>query len=294
MRPHVLAAGALLLAVTACTPGGGDDAASRAGRSSASPTPDAAAQASAAASASTAAQAEQARLAQAYPSALRPTVESVYDQVQPLLDAFDAFDRPRPETAQVRDDVFAAGGARLALEARLREFRAAAAPTAFTSRLEQMDTALAGLAEAAGALSSATRATPGPDGTVPQYQQGEARLDVAVATWARAVTAVYSGKDVPLTPRRDRADVRAPSSKGAWLLAAGQACGRAELPRVAAAVLPRVPLPKADQARLEAEVLAPLAQVRAGEGRPARAAAANGLAEYGSSVCAGLFAVREG
>ena len=54
------------------------------------------------------------------------------------------------------------------------------------------------------------------------------------------------------------------------------------------------PLPQCDEARLEAKVLTPLAAVRAGKGRPARAAAANGLAEYGSSVCAGLFAVREG
>lgn len=289
---HGLAAGALLLSLTACT-GGGDDASSRAVPSSAT-TVDPAAKASAEASASAAATAEQARLAKAYAPALRPTVESVYDQVQPMLDAFDAFDRPRRENAQVRDDVFAAGGARLALEAGLRQLREAKAPAATAPRAAELDTSLSALAKAAGTLSAATRATPGPGGTVPDYQRGEAALDAASTAWARAITAVYGGKDVPLTPRRDRSDVRVPSSKGAWLLAAGQACGRAAAPRVAAAVLPNVPLPPPDAARLRTEVLTPLADVRAGKGRPANAKAANGLAEYGSSVCAGLFAVREG
>ncbi len=251
---------------------------------------------SAAASASPAVtdEAEQQRLAQAYPAALRPTVESVYDQVQPLLDAFDAFDRPRVENAQVRDDVFAAGGTRLALEARLRELRAAEAPTAFAPRVAELDASLSALAKAAGVLSSATRATPGAGGNVPQYQQGEQALDAAIGSWARTVTAVYGGKAVPLTPRHDRTGVRAPSSKGGWLYEAGRRCGRSDGARVAAAALPGVPLPAADAARLKAKVLLPLADVRAGKGRPALAAAANGLAEYGSSVCASLFAVREG
>ena len=292
-----LAAGALLLSLTACT-GGGDAASRRAEPSSAAPTVDprtqASAAAGAAASSAASAAAEQARLAKAYAPALRPTVESVYDQVQPMLDAFDAFDRPRRENAQVRDDVFAAGGARVALEAGLRRLRATRAPTAAAPRVAQLDAGLAALAKAAGTLSAATRATPGPGGTVPDYQRGEAALDAAATGWARAVTAVYGGKDVPLTPRRDRTGVRVPASKGAWLLAAGQACGRAAAPRVAAAVLPNVPLPTADAARIRTKVLAPLALVRAGKGRPADAAAANGLAEYGSSVCAGLFAVREG
>ncbi len=238
--------------------------------------------------------AEQARLAAAYPTALRPTVEAVYDQVQPLLDAFDAFDRPRVENAQVRDDVFAAGGTRLALEARLRELRAADAPTSFAARVQQLDGALASLGKAAGTLSAATRATPGAGGTVPQYEQGEKALDTAVSTWATAVTGVYGGKAVPLTPRHDRTGVRVPDSKGAWLYEAGRTCGRTTSTRVAAAELPKVALPTGDAARLRAKVLAPLTQVRAGKGRPALAAAANGLAEYGSSVCAGLFAVREG
>lgn len=277
--PALLAAGLL----SACTAGSGDQAAPTPSPSSAASSP-----------APTDDAAEQARLAAAYPAALRPTVESVYDQVQPLLDAFDAFDRPRPENAQVRDDVFAAGGTRLALEARLRELRAAQAPVSFASRVKELDAALTGLLKAAGLLSSATRATPGPGGVVPQYEQGEKALDAAIGTWARAVTAVYGGRDVPVTPRRDRTDVRAPRSKGAWLYEAGRRCGRAELPRVAAASLPTVPLPAADAARLRATVLTPLADVRAGKGRPALAEAANGLAEYGSSVCAGLFAVREG
>lgn len=290
---HGLAAGVLLLSLTACT-GGGDDAAPSAARSSAAPTVDPAGQASAQASASAAAAAEQTRLAQAYAPALRPTIESVYDQVQPMLDAFDAFDRPRRENAQVRDDVFAAGGARLALEAGLRALRQVDAPTAAAARVAELDGSLAGLAKAAGTLSAATRATPGPGGTVPDYQRGEAALDAAVSSWAKAVTAVNGGKEVPLTPRRDRTAVRAPSSKGAWLFVAGQACGRAAAPRVAAAVLPTIPLPRVDAARIKTEVHAPLAKVRAGGGRAANAAAANGLAELGSSVCAGLFAVREG
>ncbi len=286
MRAPVLLLAALLLA--GCTSEPEPDAAPAV---PASPTVDPAVQASASAAA---AAAEQQRLTAAYPTALRATVESVYDHVQPLLDAFDAFDRPRVENAQVRDDVFAAGGQRLALEARLRELRAAQAPTAFAPRVQQLDAALAGLAKAAGVLSSATRATPGAGGVVAQYQAGEQALDAAIRTWATAVTAVYGGQDVPLTPRHDRTGVRAPSSKGAWLYEAGRACGRTDSARVAAAELPEVALPAADAARLRSKVLTPLADVRAGKGRPALAAAANGLAEYGSSVCAGLFAVREG
>ncbi|MCU1693323.1 MAG: hypothetical protein JWM64_2414 [Frankiales bacterium] len=284
--PSAVVAVVLLAALSGCT--GSDDP-------TAAPSPsDAASSAPSVAAPTVDVAAEQARLARTYPTALRPTVESVYDQVQPLVDAFDAFDRPRVENAQVRDDVFAAGGTRLALEARLKELRTAEAPTAFGPRVRQLDAALAALGKAAGVLSAATRATPGAGGTVPQYQQGEKALDAAITTWATAVTAVYGGKGVPLTPRHGRTGVRAPSSKGAWLYAAGRTCGQAAGARVAAAELPKVPLPVADAARLKAKVLAPLAQVRAGKGRPALAAAANGLAEYGSSVCAGLFAVREG
>ncbi|MCW2608376.1 MAG: hypothetical protein JWO60_3069, partial [Frankiales bacterium] len=247
LLPALLAVGLL----TACT--GGDDA-----EPAAAPSPSAAASATTDPAADAA---EQARLAQSYPTALRPTLESVYDQVQPLLDAFDAFDRPRTENAQVRDDVFAAGGTRLALEARLRELRSAESPTAFGPRVTELDVALTGLVKAAGVLSAATRATPGPGGNVPQYQQGEKALDAAIGTWARAVTAVYGGKAVPLTPRHDRTGVRAPASKGAWLYEAGRTCGGADGARVAAAELPKVPLPAVDAVRLKTKVLAPLAQV---------------------------------
>ena len=239
-RTRTLATAVLLLTVTACTSGGGNDGTAAPAPSSAAPSLAPTLEASAAASASAAAAAEQARLVQAYPAALRATVESVYDQVQPMLDAFDAFDRPRPETAQVRDDVFAAGGARLALEARLRELAGRRGPDVV------LPTRRAAGRRARGARQGRGRAVQRHAAPLPAPAAPSRSTSRASRPWtppsppgpARS-TAVYGGKDVPLTPRRDRAGVRAPGSKGGWLLTAGQTCGRAGLARVAAATLPR-------------------------------------------------------
>lgn len=156
----------------------------------------------------------------------------MYDQVQPLLDAFD---RPRASTAQVRDDVFAAGGARLALEGRRRQLAAVPAPAAQKPRVAALDRSLGALA----------------------HRIGDQSLEQAVKGWATAVPSAYDGRSVPLTPRHDRTGVRVPAIKGGWLASAGVVCGRTTDAGVAAA-------------------------------------AANGLAEYGLSICAGLLAVREG
>ena len=180
---------------------------------------------------------EQARLAQAYPAALRPTVESVYDQVQPMLDAFDAFDRPRRENAQVRDDVFAAGGARLALEARLRELRAAEAPRRSRRRVPRARRrARPAWARPRACCPAATRATPGAG-------RHRAAVPAGRAGGGRRRRRLGEARSPPSTAARTSRSPRAatapacarPAARARWLLAAGQACGRAGRARVAAA-----------------------------------------------------------
>lgn len=235
--------------------------------------------------------------AAAYRDALRPTLESVFDQVQPLQDAFDAFDRPRPESALVRDDVFAAAGAQNALAARRREIRATAPPPALRLAVGALDTRLGELQQVAVSLVAATRARPGADGVVQEYVRGERALEVALRGWQRAVTALYAGAQVPSVPAPDRAGAvggRAPLSRGAWLLAAGRVCGRTTKAVTAAQQLPAVARPKGDAALLTRTVLTPLQDLRRGGGRAAQARAAVGLAAYGSSACAQLFRPAEG
>jgi hypothetical protein len=235
--------------------------------------------------------------AKVYRDGLRPTIESVYDQVQPLQDAFDAFARPRPESALVRDDVFAAAGAQNALAARRAELAATTPPAALRGQVAQLDAGLAQLQRAAVALAAATKAQPGADGVVQEYVRGERALGVALRDYRRAVSALYAGQPVPSAPAPDRAGAvagRAPLSHGAWLLAAGRVCGRTSRPLTAARELPALPRPKPDAALLTRTVMIPLQELRRGGGRPAQTRAAVGLASYGSSACAELFRPDEG
>jgi hypothetical protein len=221
--------------------------------------------------------------AKAYGEALRPTLESVYDHVQPLQDAFDAFARPRPESALVRDDVFAAAGAQNALAARRRELAATTPPAALRGPVAQLDAGLAKLQQAAAALAAATKAQPGADGVVQEYVRGERSLGVALRDYRRALSALYAGQQVPSAPAPDRAAA-----------AAGRVCGRTTRPLTAAQELPRLPRPASDAELLTRAVMAPLQDVRRGGGRAAQARAAVGLAAYGSSACAQLFRPDEG
>lgn len=305
-----------LLAVAALTAGctsGGEPAAAPTTSATGSPTGSAAPTASATptalspaeASASAAALQEQVRARlESFPEDFRPAAEAVYDAVQPLHDAFAAFADPREDTAQVRDDVFAAGGAAGSLRARREELaEATSGPDAgaqLRGRVAQLTAALTALEQAATQLSDATRATPGPNGTVAAYVEGERALRAATEAWRTAITPVYAGRPpeqgTPTLPAPQRGDLRAPLSKGSWLRQAGRACGAADGPKAAAAAVREVPVPPREAERLRPALTA-LEQVQGAEGEALRAAridATAALAAYGSSTCVDVLRVAEG
>ena len=223
-----------------------------------------------------------------YREAVRPLAEVVFDEVQPLQAAFDAFEQDASYDQAVRDDVFEHGGAGKALTGHQGRLGALAAPPALTDDAEDLSAALDTLIGAARVLDKATRAPGDDDGFVQEYDDGERALGRGIQSWTDALGALYAGAAVtPIVPVYGAAS-RAAHSKGAYLYFVDRACGRAgrafnalpepddgaealrvlrkqaALIRSTSARLKAVPLPSADADRLERHVRAPLHEFASG------------------------------
>jgi hypothetical protein len=235
-----------------------------------------------------AAAALQAKQEQAFRDALRPVAERVYDHVQPLQDAFDAFDKPSPDDKAVRDDVLGHGGAADAVGRERAALAALSSPASLTKARADLDDALGKLVDVATMLTAATKQRGDKDGVVEGFEDAIPFLGVAEQAWDTAVVDLYLGKGAPPPTAASRTEgpvvkaPRPPRSKGAYLYAVDRICGSADtafaklpdvddagdflkvapkeaaLVRTTAGRLKAVPLPEADADRLTKEVLGPL------------------------------------
>lgn len=229
--------------------------------------------------------AQAAREQAAFRTLLRPLAESVFDQVQPLQDAFDQFDKPHPDDLQVRDDVLRASVAVPALQARRKELKAFDVPDAYTAPVRDLLTSLDLLETAAVRLRKATGEKGDAEGEVAGFGSGQGILESAEIAWQDALLTVYGERDAPSMPSTDRTLVkrgRSPLSRGAYVYQADRTCGSSStagdalpdptdlgsflrllpkqiaLTRGATTRLQAVPLPPPDAARLKKDVVAPL------------------------------------
>ena len=229
--------------------------------------------------------AEQARQELAFRDGLRPLAERVYDQVQPLQNAFDAFDRPMPDDAAVRDDVMRSAGAGPVLVELRAELERLPAPASLAMDKQGLDGGLEVLAGAADALRLAADA-PADDGNiVTAYEGARDQLTDGILRWTSGVRSLLDGTPLPGVPVQGAppdGPMRAPLSKGSYLFEADRICSSADealarleeaddletlvrvsgqeaaLIRSTVERLSAVESPEADQARLADDVLAPL------------------------------------
>lgn len=228
-----------------------------------------------------------ARAEKAYLDGLRPVLESVFDQAQPLLDVFDAFDEPHEYDLAVRDDVLGRGGARTVLLARQAELRNGDVPPRYATLARRLDKALLDFAQAAELLADASDpdAPVDSEGDVRGFGDGQAVLATAVNGWSTTTSQLFLDGSRPSVPgfgREGALPGRSPRSKGAYLYAADRVCGGADtasaglpdpqdaasflrlapkqvaLARSAVERLRAVPAPAPDAAALGKSVLAPL------------------------------------
>ncbi|MCW2778966.1 MAG: hypothetical protein JWN17_2691 [Frankiales bacterium] len=177
--------------------------------------------------------AAQVRAEKAYVAALRPVLEDVYDQVQPLHDAFDAFDEPHEYDLSVRDDVLGRSGARPVVLARLAALRRVPVPERFAVVAPRLDKALVDFARAADLLAAATdpKVHADADGDVRGFGDGRAYLASATSAWSSGTALVFLDGSRPSVPGPGRDGAlpgRSPRSKGAYLYTADRICGGAD------------------------------------------------------------------
>lgn len=172
---------------------------------------------------------------------VRPLVVAVFDTVQPLQDADDAFATPRPGLATARDDVLAHSGASTGLHALAVKLKARTAPRTLTAPALHLRTQLDALIKAANALAAATRAKADTSGFVQAFGDGFEQLLTAEALWDVAVQEVYGASTTLPVPTASRtgANGRHLPTKGGFLHTSDLICARAG---TALADLPDLPL----------------------------------------------------
>jgi len=168
--------------------------------------------------------AAEARRVQAYREHLRPLVERVYDEVQPLQEAVDFYLDPGPDAEQIRQDVFLRSGAHASLAHVRAQLTALPQPPSLRQQARTLNDAAGALVDAANRLERTARADP-----LGQQRGAESLLGGAVLTWFRAVTAVYGQAALPALPYGGTppAGARRPSSHGSWIRAADGVCSAA-------------------------------------------------------------------
>jgi hypothetical protein len=203
--------------------------------------------------------AEQARAAAAaaekraeahYVEALRPLALRVFDAVQPVQDAADAFARPRPGLQVARDDVFAHAGGQQELQAVAGLLRHQRAPKGYRALAVDLGTSLEGLTTSLSALHQATTAPADSQGRVAAFGTGMDQLVIAEYAWRSALIALDPRQTIPApTPDRESANGRTAPTRGGFIHASDLVCAQADetasrLPRLGDADYVRVNFPK--------------------------------------------------
>ena len=183
---------------------------------------------------------------------VRPLVIAVFDTVQPLQDADDAFSDPRPGLSTARDDVLARSGAGTGLHAIAVKLKAHPVPRTLTKPAADLRVRLDALISAANALAAATHAKGDTTGFVAAFGDGFEQLLTAETFWEDAVRAVFGDGNALPVPAASRtgAQGRRSPTKGGFIHTSDLTCARAgvalsDLPELAAADDVRVNFPKA-------------------------------------------------
>ena len=164
-----------------------------------------------------------------FKEATKPLVISVFDAVQPLQDADDAFSSPRPGLTAARDDVLSHSGASTGLHAVAVKLKALPVPKTLTAQAKELRTQLDALISASNSLAEATHATADTHGFVAAFGDGFEELLSAETAWLLAVQHLY-GDDTTLplpTASRTSAHGRQVPTKGGFISTSDLTCTRA-------------------------------------------------------------------
>jgi hypothetical protein len=161
----------------------------------------------------------------AFRHAVRPIVEAVFDQVQPLFDATSDTLVFGQTAVEVRSDVFNRTGVQQALARQLAALRRVQPPPEAAQDANALVQALDGLAAATVSIAR-TPVPAGLDATgVDAAFEVQQQLEGPTSYWAAAVMTAFGRRDLPGTPGSEVASRREAVSRAAWVLAADEACG---------------------------------------------------------------------
>jgi hypothetical protein len=130
-----------------------------------------------------------------YRDRIRPIAEQVYDEVQPLQDAVESFEKPGTDVAQIAEDVLSHSGAADAVTARRGELAKVTTPVSMRSQRDRMLDALDIMVTATTQLASTK--------TQADYSNLNAASSVlgsGILAWSTALTALYGDKGIPSRP----------------------------------------------------------------------------------------------
>jgi hypothetical protein len=171
------------------------------------------------------------RAVAAYRAKVQPLVVQVFDVVQPLQDASDAFDTPRPGLESARDDVLEHTGAVAALSDVTTKLKAQKAPKTLAAAGTKLASNLADLRTAAIKLAAATHAKGDAHGFVAAYGDAFDLLYSAETGWTLAVRDTFGEKATSALPlpsaARTGAAGRKTPTKGSYIHASDLACEKA-------------------------------------------------------------------
>lgn len=163
-----------------------------------------------------------------YLVAVRPLVLRVFDAVQPVQDAADAFATLRPGLGMARDDVIVHGGAVSELHAVAGQLVALVVPAPLRPKAAVLVGRLDALTSSMALLVTATSSRGDKEGYVAAFDSGFDRLDEAEMGWQSAVDDLDPSQQLPV-PAQDRLYVRGRTAPtlGGFIAASDLACAKA-------------------------------------------------------------------
>jgi hypothetical protein len=144
------------------------------------------------------------RAVAAYRKAAGPVVLTVFDAIQPLQDAYDAFNKPRAGLIRAQVDTIRSGAAGTALASAKKTLDGLRAPKTLKDAAARLTAGLSQLRTAESGLVAATRAKTNAFGFSSAISDGYDKLSSAEASWNTAAGDVFGGAPLSL-PSIDRA-----------------------------------------------------------------------------------------
>jgi hypothetical protein len=156
------------------------------------------------------------RAVASYRAHVRPVAERVYDEVQPVQDAIESFQKPGTDVAQIAEDVFTHSGVAEALLARRTELARLAPPATLRAQRVRLLDALDILAAASKRLADTKIQADYSD-----FNAASSALGSGILAWSTSLTAVYADKNMPSRPvGGDTPLAKRPAASRATLVAA--------------------------------------------------------------------------